>query len=66
MDLGGFVPGGRQDFDVNRGVPSRSFLDEGRAIMNPADAPEDALYLGLDMGEQDVRSVAAGLPVWWR
>ena len=57
VDLGGFVPGGRQDFDVNRGVPSQSFLDQGRVIMNPVDAPEDALYLGLDMGEQDVRSV---------
>ena len=55
VDLGGFVPGGRQCFDVHRGVPSQSFLTEGLSILNPVDNPDDGLLLGLDMGEQDVR-----------
>ena len=55
VDLGGFVPGGAQDFDVHRGVPSQSYLDEGRAILNPSNDPSSGLLMGLDMGEQDVR-----------
>lgn len=35
VDFCGFVPGGRQDFDVHVGVPSRSYLVEGRDILNP-------------------------------
>ena len=48
VDLGGFVPGGRQEFDVHAGVPSQSYLDAGMAIMGD-------YFMGLDMGEQDVR-----------
>jgi len=55
VDLGGFVPGGANDFDVQRGVPGPAYLSQGRAIMNPAANPGDALLMGLDMGEQDVR-----------
>jgi hypothetical protein len=55
VDLGGFVPGGAQDFDVHRGVPSQSFLEQGRSILNPPSDPTGALLMGLDMGEQDVR-----------
>ena len=29
VDLGGFVPGGQQDFDVHAGVPRKAFLQEG-------------------------------------
>ena len=49
------MPGGRQCFDVHRGVPSQSFLSEGVSILNPVEDPDDGLLLGLDMGEQDVR-----------
>ena len=43
VDLGGFVPGGRQEFDVHAGVPSPSHLQEGAAILGDR-------YMGLDMG----------------
>lgn len=43
-DLGGFVPGGVQDFDVHL-APA---FEQGRRVMGP-------LFLGFDMGEQDVR-----------
>lgn len=50
VDLGGFVPGGQQEFDVHAGVPSQSYLKEGMAILGDR-------YMGLDMGEQDVRYI---------
>ena len=45
VDLGGFVPGGVQNFDVRSNAPNFSL---GLAIMGPS-------LTGLDMGEQDVR-----------
>ena len=44
-DLGGFVPGGMQDFDARSAEPTFS---EGAAALG-------GLFLGFDMGEQDVR-----------
>lgn len=44
-DLAGFVPGGVQDFDARSAEPSFS---AGAAVLG-------SLYLGFDMGEQDVR-----------
>jgi len=45
VDLGGFVPGGMNDYDVRTAEPNFTL---GRNIMGES-------LLGLDMGEQDVR-----------
>lgn len=55
VDFGGFVPGGTNDFDVTRSVPSESFLDAGRSVLNPPNNLSNSLFMGMDMGEQDVR-----------
>ena len=44
-DMGGFVPGGVQDFDIHTVA---SVFEQGMELLGP-------LFLGFDMGEQDVR-----------